>query len=98
MSKWWDVRKKRDAERKLRVFQMYGGVCACCGVTGDEFLTMDHINNDGWSDRQHGGSSGQQLYKELLRKGAPDPRFQILCWNCNLAKAHAPDHTCPHRR
>jgi len=45
--------KKHYASAKKSVFEHYGTrdkngdfYCACCGETGQKFLTIDHVNND----------------------------------------------------
>jgi uncharacterized Zn finger protein (UPF0148 family) len=85
-------RHKRD---KDAAYKAYGGYrCACCGVTGECFLTIDHVNNDGAemrNNRVHGHSGW--FYGWLRRNGYP-AGFQILCWNCQWGKKiHG---TCPH--
>jgi hypothetical protein len=56
------------------------------------FLALDHINNDGNKSRAKYGS-GLSYFYMLKRKNFP-PGYQILCHNCNLAKAFY--GTCPH--
>lgn len=85
--------------RKVReeVLAAYGGRCACCGETTSEFLTIDHVNNDGAAHRREIGGYGLSIYRWLRREGFPqDGRFQILCHNCNQAKGLY--GTCPHQR
>jgi hypothetical protein len=81
----WNLRRRKE------VLDHYGSKCACCGESCYEFLTIDHINNDG---KEHRKLIGQQhLYHWLRKNGYPDG-FQILCWNCNSAKHHY--GVCPH--
>jgi hypothetical protein len=62
-------KNKLDAQRlKKEVMAAYGGCCSCCGETILDFLTIDHINNDGAEQRRvlkH--SSGTQFYNWLKR-------------------------------
>jgi len=91
-------------ERKQKVFSHYSNgslKCACCGVQGLEFLTVDHIisrktmESDlqlmkmGYSAKLH----GKDLYYWLEKNNFPSG-FQILCWNCNFAKGSL--GKCPH--
>ena len=72
--------------------------CACCGETQIEFLTIDHINNDGKQHRKNIGipGGGPRFYRWLIKNNFPDnPQLQILCYNCNLAKGHL--GYCPHK-
>lgn len=88
--------KKRNFNIKLKVFEAYGGPkCNCCGEDNIKFLTMDHINNDGNLHRREDSSVGPGLYRWLDRNNYP-PGFQVLCWNCNLGKAHNKG-ICPHK-
>jgi hypothetical protein len=77
---------------KKDVFDRYGNVCACCGESDIQFLTIDHINNDGAQHRHV--TKTLSLYQWLRTNDYP-AGFQTLCWNCNLAK-HIYGQ-CPHR-
>lgn len=88
----------RAQNRKLKaeVMLAYGGqVCNCCGETTFEFLSIDHVNNDGAQHRRELGHSGRTLYGWLKKNQYP-PGFQVLCFNCNMAKGlHG---YCPHQK
>lgn len=88
--------KAKRLRLKLEVFNYYGGpICKCCGETHMEFLSIDHVNNDGASHRRtlKGGGCGEKLYDWLKRNKYP-PGYQVLCMNCNFAKGHF--GVCPH--
>jgi len=94
-----ELSKKRVNKyyKKTRVIALnhYGHKCACCGETGYEFLTFDHVNNDGKKHREQIKVSSFPLW--LIRNNFPlEPKIQILCWNCQEAKAHY-GH-CPHEK
>lgn len=92
------VIKKRNEEVKRKVFDAYGGACQCCGESELVFLALDHVNNDGASERRSqktGTAVGRGLYLRLIREGFPNT-FQILCANCNWAKYVM--GRCPHER
>lgn len=80
---------------KLAVIEAYGAKCACCAETLFEFLTIDHIHNDGRRDRLN-GIYGLKFYRWLLRNGCPKDRFRLLCMNCNFARGKF--GYCPHER
>jgi hypothetical protein len=91
----------REASRQLRgkqkrkdeVYNAYGGyICRCCGETDPIFLTIDHVNNDGYVHRKQFKTD---IYSWLRTNGYPSG-FQVLCWNCNRAK-HYNNGICPHR-
>jgi len=79
----------RDARR--RFFEMYGNHCMCCGVEGEIFLALDHINGNGKEHRAKRSKIG--VYKDALAKHQPD-EYQVLCHNCNFAKYQM--GKCPH--
>lgn len=85
--------RKYRIELKSEIIIAYGGKCACCGESHSDFLTVDHKNNDGAIHRKK--VSIGKFYTWLKRNNYP-PEFQILCWNCNMAKAHF--GSCPHQR
>jgi hypothetical protein len=96
----------REYRRRIRqeMFAAYGSVCACCGEHRIEFLSLDHLNNDGWHHRMQftkNGRYGQsQLILDLRKRGWPKEGLQILCMNCNHAKGRRGNltHECPHER
>jgi hypothetical protein len=82
-------------ENKQKAFDAYGGrICCWCCENDFDTLTIDHINNDGAKHRKEvfgairnvrSGSSGS-LYLWMKKNNYP-PGFQVLCANCNTAKA-----------
>jgi hypothetical protein len=61
----------------------YGHKCNWpdCNVTEIQFLTADHINNDGARHRKSNVKiNGSGIYYWLVKNNFP-PGFQILCWN-----------------
>jgi hypothetical protein len=93
--------KLRRQALKLAAFHAYGGpVCKCCGERHTEFLSIDHLNNDGAAHRRQLASEkwkasgrGVKFYEWLKNHNYP-PGFQVLCFNCNFAKGHF--KICPH--
>lgn len=91
--------KKTRIKHKDLAFRHYGGyICACCGETEPLFLTLDHVNNDGYVRNKYGGEarSGARLYHWLHAHSYPEG-FQVLCMNCNLGKARN-GGICPHNK
>jgi hypothetical protein len=82
--------QRRRRRTKPLILEMYGKVCACCGVTDERFLSVDHVNNDGAQERKGRRSNN----RKLLQFKRPD--IQILCYNCNFAK-EVYGGTCPHK-
>ena len=71
---------------KLEILQHYSkdNKCACCGEDHIEFLTIDHKNNNGKSERKKYGY-GVHFYRWLKSNNFP-PFYQVLCMNCNFIK------------
>lgn len=70
---------------RQQILDMYGHICSCCGVVGDDFLALDHVENDGKEHRATRGKHG--VYRDAVAEYRPD-RFQVLCHNCNIAKSN----------
>lgn len=65
------------------VLLLLGPTCKFCGETEKEFLTVDHIDDDGNSERQY-GSIG---WKRRILDGVFDSsKYRVLCQNCNLGR------------
>lgn len=90
--------RTREHWRKYRelVFNHYGWVCKCCGETIKQFMSIDHINNDGYLDKNPNGKkkSGKELYLLVVKQNYPD-KYQTLCMNCNWGKKIG-NGKCPH--
>lgn len=91
---------KRIQNREF-VFEHYGTSCVCCGESEPLFLTLDHINNDGASQRKvakhSGGLNWYTKLASLIRKGSAPNDLQTLCFNCNCGKERN-GGVCPHKR
>ena len=85
--------EKRRTQLKQEVMNAYGNMCRCCGESDIWFLNIDHINNDGWKHRKE--ITGQ-FYTWLKINNFPKDNFQILCYNCNMAKKVR--GYCPHQK
>jgi hypothetical protein len=92
------MERQAKAYRQLRreVLDAYGNSCACCGEPIPEFLTVDHVNNDGAEHRRQIGARSLHLYKWLKANAFPKTGFQLLCFNCNCSKGF--NGECPHKR
>lgn len=89
--------KRAQAVCREQVFEAYGGYkCNCCGETEPLFLSIDHIDNNGATERKSGQycGSGTGFY-QWLRKNKFPPGYQVLCMNCNTGK-HKNGGVCPH--
>lgn len=80
---------------RQRVLNTYGNKCACCNESRQEFLNVDHTNNDGAAHRKITGG-GHSFYKWLVKAGCPREGFRLLCSNCNFSRGRY--GYCPHER
>jgi len=88
-----DAQKRQRREKRLKVFDAYGGSrCNCCGESNLKFLTIDHVNNDG---KEHRKTVKASLIFHWIIKNNYPPGFQVLCFNCNLGRQFN-GGVCPH--
>lgn len=69
--------------------------CACCGESEIRFLSIDHINGGGTKHRRQIGIGGGATMYLWLKKNNYPKGFQVLCYNCNMAKGFY--GICPHK-
>lgn len=90
--------RKSTKVNRLKCLIFYGGnppKCSCCGETTIEFLSLDHINNDGNLHRKKINKYGNGIYPWIINNNFPNI-FQVLCHNCNLSKGFYGE--CPHKK
>lgn len=92
--------RKWRAQIKLEMLNTFGRKCQCCGERNPQFLTLDHVNNDGGKQRaknkeEHNSTNIELIYQQARREGWPKDKYQLLCMNCNFAKGHW--GICPHQ-
>lgn len=91
----------RRSNKKVRIslrsemIKEYGGKCRCCNESQPLFLELDHVNNNGNTDRKVNGS-GAKLLGRLKKVGWPKDTYQLLCSNCNQGK-RMNGGICPHK-
>ena len=89
--------KELSLRVRMEVLTHYSGNpphCQCCDESVFDFLCMDHVNNNGNAHRREIGTN--RMYYWIRRHGYPDG-FQVLCYNCNMGKAHNSAGVCPHK-
>ena len=94
-----DYKKFYRRDLKFRVMEHYSKTtmkCACCGESQFDFLTVDHIYNDGAAARTIKNVRGSSFHHWLIDHNFPKG-FQILCYNCNCGKG-ANGGICPHKK
>lgn len=89
--------RRREKKIKILVFKWYGGLCVCCKEKRLDFLSLDHIKDDGFKYRNKKGRGGTRLYQIIRKKGLNKKpnNLQILCYNCQMGKRFN-NGFCPH--
>lgn len=85
---------------KLEVIKFYSKGkmnCACCGEDTPEFLTVDHIANNGTAERKKFTGGGHHNYRYIIKNNFPKG-YRIMCFNCNCGRARTADKICPHEK
>lgn len=91
-----EKQKRKAYAMKDLVYEKYGGyVCKCCGESTKEFLTLDHVNNDGAKHRRELGKGVSHLYRWIIKNNFP-PIFEVMCYNCNCGRRFN-GGVCPHK-
>lgn len=92
-----DKQNATNNEIKLQVYKHYGSVCKCCGEKEIAFLSIDHVNNDGSTQRftKHHPFGGINFYRWIIKNNYPSD-LQLLCHNCQWGKRIC--GVCPHQR
>lgn len=87
-----ELNNRSRLKLRKQVIEAYGSSCVCCGEKILQFLSIDHINNDGALHRKT--LSDSMLYTWLRKNNFPKDNYQLLCMNCNFAKGKY--GKCPH--
>jgi len=75
------------------VLGRYGRACKCCGEGRPELLTLDHLGSGAEERQAHGLRTSSCQFRHVRDLGWPNG-YQVLCWNCNVAKLDS--GACPH--
>ena len=102
-AKWYATAREHSLNRmsawryavRSRAIEVLGGKCACCGESRETMLEIDHVNNDGAAHRSEAKGGVYRTYREMAASGVRNPRFQVLCANCNASK-HRNGGSCEH--
>lgn len=86
----------RQKKLKLAALNKVGMQCACCGESRFEFLSIDHVKNDGHIHRRE-ISHGNLYHRVVMHNDDQRYELQTLCFNCNFGKRYN-GGICPHRQ
>jgi hypothetical protein len=86
-----EIAKQSRVKNREQLIELMKGMCKACGENDPNYLQFDHVYNDGYLDSKT-GANGQKLpyrsFRLTVKKYKENPkRFQLLCANCNQAKA-----------
>lgn len=82
-----EYKKQYELNTRKLVIEAYGSICVCCNEDKQQFLCIDHINNDGAKHRKELNiRAGFRFYRWLIKNNYPKDKFQLLCHNCNMVK------------
>lgn len=85
--------KRANREKVIRYYSKGAMSCACCNEREYQFLTLDHIRNDGAEHRKKDPLAKGSIVNWVIKNNFP-PGLQVLCANCNMAKGWY--GKCPH--
>jgi len=87
---------KGHVRRTVRAY--LGNKCVCCGVMEQEFLSVDHVRNNGAKHRREKGREAWmwEVWKAIKEKRIVTD-YQLMCFNCNFSK-HFGKGVCVHKR
>ena len=91
-----NIEQQSKLKLKIEVITYYGGVCKCCGESGIDFLSIDHIDGGGTKHRKLLPSGSGSMYRWLKKNNYPI-NYQVLCFNCNFSK-YLGNGICLHKR
>lgn len=88
LEKQGEYQKTKNDLLRIKIMTHLGGVrCVHCGEENFFVLAIDHINEDGYKDRNT-RLKRFSYYKGILEMGVEEAKkkYQILCRNCNWMK------------
>lgn len=87
------LKLEQHHQKRLETYAVYGGKCICCGEHRWQFLSLDHIENDGASHRR--AMNTTSLFMWAWRNEFPST-LQLMCINCNVGRSRN-GGICPHQ-
>lgn len=80
-----DFDRRRYNEARAVALQKLGPACSLCDETEMEFLTVDHVLNDGAAERtiRH----HRLVFRSIVLGNTDLSRYRVLCRNCNSGRS-----------
>lgn len=79
-----------DESHMVRVhrtlIEVVGNKCVHCGEANLNFLTIDHIHDNGSDEIEYFGGNYKMYAYYLRNPNVASENLQVLCWNCNNIK------------
>lgn len=79
------LKSNNRIKRRLMMLNNYGNCCMRCKTDNPEFLTIDHINNNG-AEHRKSVVAGKHMWLWIEQHNYPKDNYQVLCFNCNYLK------------
>lgn len=77
--------RKYGMKLREKAIVKLGGKCIECGFNDHRALQIDHVNNDGYTERKLIQTRATYLNKVIKDKTG---KYQLLCANCNWIKKY----------
>jgi len=83
--RWHESHPGYHNRHRITAVEKLGGRCVGCGGTESEFLSIDHILDDGHVQRRALKWTGS-IYRNIANT-VDSGAYQVLCLNCNIEKS-----------
>jgi len=94
---FFEASPKKETENHRKCIEHFSkgtNTCNCCGEDQMGFLTLSHVNHDGWIHKRMLG--GDHIIPRLVKDNFKT-EYEIIveCYNCNLSRRYN-GGKCPH--
>ena len=86
--KYYNKNRRKELKKQQRILAIksLGNKCQLCETEDMFFLCLDHINDDGYKDKEKWTSDSVRNRWIIKNPNKAKKIFQILCYNCNGLK------------
>jgi 5-methylcytosine-specific restriction endonuclease McrA len=82
--------RDRYARVRKQALTLLGGICLGCGESELEFMTIDHVHDDGAVERST--KHHRQIFADIVAGRVSLDRYRPLCRNCNDSRFITSQH------